>query len=401
MVNLLPNYISEYNTATASAGELLTLGRLYSMVGDYASSVRRGDYAETAGICRKRFRLILNELYRRGIIDSEDELYAPPSPTIGSTNIKSMTVDELEQSFRMSRIRYKRRLTEGREPFTRFYETGIVNELATRNIANAKERLKADYCRIANHIELENMSFVLRLPYDGEGCRTASDIPADMLAHMIELYGGFQSLTEREMLAAYVDYGLNLMEEADNDQSLSGVAAMILELDFKEKIRSPYRVKTYLAESINHWIASPEVAESAMVIPMLTLAMVDNAPSLERRAKTIINHCYRRCTGGTATIDDLHIATRCCDYVSRFSSRRMASCWNDLCTAPDNGLSSSQITRLLEAANEIEDFAPINQSSKNRLTNILREKARSADILAQAVLQKRVLRHPETVLLAM
>ena len=99
---------------------------------------------------------------------------------------------------------------------------------------------------------------------------------------------------------------------------------------------------------------------------------------MERKAKKLINHCYRIAFDCEFTlvqrIEALHAAITCCDYVSRFSVHKSADLWNELShQALSSGISltSKQIYQMLEIAKDCEGFAPISVESKESLKQML------------------------------
>ncbi|MDE5878241.1 MAG: hypothetical protein K2H47_12200, partial [Muribaculaceae bacterium] len=78
----LPSHILNYRIKPSSKTEdLLILGRLFSEIGEYASTIQQRSYALTARMCRTRLRKIECELLRRSAIRTpEDILSIPSSP---------------------------------------------------------------------------------------------------------------------------------------------------------------------------------------------------------------------------------------------------------------------------------------------------------------------------------
>ncbi|MDE5725310.1 MAG: hypothetical protein K2I12_04785, partial [Duncaniella sp.] len=275
-----------------------------------------------------------------------------------------------------------------------YFETAIVNELGRRQPSDRGERLMIDYCRIVNRLELENVGFILRLPIgEAESDKYGNIASAEELATLIAIHAGYRTLNERERLVNYVDMAVEMLCNTSDTQSLACLASVLLDLDRQNKVKCPDRVNGVLRDSISSWIETPLVDATKMVIPMLTLEMLDSDYSLGVKARKIVNRCYNNCLAGEYTLDELYTAVVCSTYVTRFSPRRMALCWNSFCDGINDGLSSLQICRLLESAMEMEDFVTINQAIKQRLLLLLSLKAKSCDPLAVAFLDK-VMAHP-------
>ncbi|MDE6769078.1 MAG: hypothetical protein K2J78_05055, partial [Muribaculaceae bacterium] len=95
-------------------------------------------------------------------------------------------------------------------------------------------------------------------------------------------------------------------------------------------------------------------------------------------------------------VDDLYIAVICCDYISRFSVKKIGRSWNELADrtiasvpdsdAPNTELTTRTIIRLLKVANEIGDYVAISPERKALLTELLELRAVSNDIEARAYL---------------
>lgn len=395
MTGFLPRRITDYNISAASPTEdLLTLGRLFSEAGGYAATLPDGVHRRVARMCDSRFRKTVGELIRRGAVSSVDELYELPADESKPASLESLTIAGLERLYRLCSGRRGARLAEGREHFTCYYERRIVDELGRRKAADLSEQLKIDYCTIVYRNELRNMSVVFTKPVgslpDGEPAwdSTRSYTPSELGA-WIALYRGCRDIAERESLIECLDYVIDLLAHAERRQPLAGLAAEVLELDRTGVARCPAWVGEFLADTVARWVRQPEVPETEMVMPLLTLAMAQDDWTWQRKAQRIVNRCYRACVEGMhetdRTADDIYIAAVCRTYVTRFSRRKMAACWNRFCetvVASGSVLTSTRLGRLLEAADELEGYAPLSGGLKAALADRMEELAGHGDLEA-------------------
>lgn len=335
MTAVIPQRIFDYKIkASSPAGELATLYRLLAEAGGYASTVMRRDYAQTARKCRTRLSRIEAELKRRGVIASADELFDVPDGPIVESALSQLSVDDLERLYRQRPRRVEARIADGREHFTCYFESRIVAELSRRTPADGAERLKIDYCKLTHAAELENMSSILGLPQGADAAALHEAprryTPAE-LAAMISESRSPQTLAERERLVELVDCAIDMLDTADDMQPMARLAAELVELGRTKAVRCPQRVVGMLAEAVAQWTRTPRAEETEMVIPMLTLALVNKDRTLERRAQRIINRCYRACLAAPAytpqAIDRFYIAATCSSYVTRFSPRKLSAAW--------------------------------------------------------------------------
>lgn len=394
METLVPAYIRSCEISSAADAELMTICRLFGVVTDFALVTMQNRYRGIATEGGRLLRRVEKELIRRRVVHSASEIYAIPDRDVDCADLSVLSIAELEQLFRLRPRRYETRKNEGLELLTRYFETAIVNELGRRQPSDRGERLMIDYCRIVNRLELENVGFILRLPIgEAESDKYGNIASAEELATLIAIHAGYRTLNERERLVNYVDMAVEMLCNTSDTQSLACLASVLLDLDRQNKVKCPDRVNGVLRDSISSWIETPLVDATKMVIPMLTLEMLDSDYSLGVKARKIVNRCYNNCLAGEHTLDELYTAVVCSTYVTRFSPRRMALCWNSFCDGINDGLSSLQICRLLESAMEMEDFVTINQSIKQRLLLLLSLKAKSCDPVAVAFLDK-VMAHP-------
>ncbi|MDE6804211.1 MAG: hypothetical protein K2J29_06240, partial [Muribaculaceae bacterium] len=62
-------------SATAPAEDLLTLGQIFSEIGDYASTVLDREHLSLSKRCSTKLRKVVVELISRRCIQSADDLY--------------------------------------------------------------------------------------------------------------------------------------------------------------------------------------------------------------------------------------------------------------------------------------------------------------------------------------
>ena len=367
--------------------ELAVLCRLLAEMGGYASTVLDREHAALSRRCAALQAKAEEELLRRGAIADSDDIYRVPDEDIDATDLSVLSVAQLETLYRRRGVRIDRRLGEGREPFTYYYEGRIVSELSTRKASDTAEQFKIDYCAITYGNDLENLSRVLSLPMSGKGDRLEYDpdriyTPAELLA-LIKQYAGYRDIEERELLIEYVDVALDSIREAEDKASVLALATEIAELGKKKKVSCPRWVTDVIEEGLE------SVQDCDKVLPMLTLSAIRNDESLERNAQRIVNRCYKACLTAQ-TVDKLYVAVMCSDYVTRYSVRKMATAWNLLSESvldPETDVPTSQLVRLLEISEEIAPYADLSDELSTRLTQTLETRARHGDLEVASTLR--------------
>ncbi len=398
MISVLPSRIMNYRiSALSPTDELLTLGQIYSEVGDYASSVLDSEHLSLSKKCGARLSKVVGELISRQRIDSAANLYDISYAEVVDDDITTMTIGELHSLYRRWPIRHQERATEGREHLTFYYEGRVVRELQLRKAANKGEQLKIDYCVAAYNNELENLSFTLSLPLKVDEDKIFPDptriYTTDELIAIIGLYSNYRDITEREILIEYTDIALDMIESGDDLRLLLGLITEIAELGYKNVVHVPAWVNDRLEAAVKDFSVS-ENYESHIdnyALALLTLHQINGTPSLERKAIRIINRCYKAVFDVNEElgkrIEYLHTAVTCCDYVTRFSARKAAAIWGTLCSYAQSSeqlLSSIQIFRLLETAKELDDYATVSNDLKDVLRNLLLARGGLGDIGASA-----------------
>lgn len=379
MLSALPSRIMNYTVSASSpTDELLTLGQIFSEVGDYASTILDREHLSLSKKCGIRLAKIVGELVSRQSIQSVESLYDMPEAEPVSIDFAAMTIEELHSLYRRWPIRHKERGAKGREHLTFYYEGRIIRELLHRKAANKGEQFKIDYCIATYNNELENMSFIFSLPVKLDDDKIFPDsgrkYTADELTALIRLYSDYRDVTEREMLIEYMDIALEMLESDKDTASLPLITA-IAELGRRKRIRVPEWVNRRLCDIVKDNKSSKdyELAEA-----MLTLDMVNRDMAFERKAQRIINCCYKCTFADDANIDGqieyMHTAVTCCDYVTRFSVRKAAALWNEISNRIFSSgvvLAPRKIFQMLEAAKDLESCVSIETKSKETLKQML------------------------------
>ena len=219
-IALTPTVTAYRITPSSPTGELLTLGRIYDEVGDYASTILDSAHRALTRLCRRRSAAVTRELRRRGILTGEA---TSPSPLVAqavpaahdsdsstvetivahavpaahdsdsstvetivaqavpsrathgpnasslitmTSDLTQMSISELYHHYLAWPQRHKALIAAGHEPLDFSYETLIIRELERRTAANPDEQLKKDYCLLTYRNELRNLSPILSLPLE-------------------------------------------------------------------------------------------------------------------------------------------------------------------------------------------------------------------------------------------
>lgn len=223
MILALPSRIMNYKVSTVSpTDELITIGQILSEVGDYACTVLDKEHLSFTRKCAGRLKKVVGELTSRGCIRSSDDLYEIQEVTAESADLSAMSIGELHKLYRQWPIRHQKRLKEGKEHMTYYYEGRIVRELQSRKPATKDERLKIDYCNATYSNELDNMSFIFSCPVETDTDKIYPDkskvYSPDELADLIRRHSHYRDVAEREILIEYVDYALDMLEHNGSGQ---------------------------------------------------------------------------------------------------------------------------------------------------------------------------------------
>lgn len=392
MVSSLPSRIMNYSVSSMSpTDELLTLGQIFSEVGDYASTILDREHLSLSRKCVTRLRKVVDELVSRKCIISAENLYDVPTVEPANSNLKTLSIGELHLLYRRWPIRHNNRRAKGRESMSFYYEGQIAREIMGRKAANKGEKFKIDYCTAMYSNELSNMSYLFSCPVQIDNDKIYPDreriyTPEELTA-LIRLYGDYRDVTEREILVEYVDLALDWLESNQIAASCLSLLTELADIRRREIIRLPEWINKRLDDVV---VAADKDVE--LVPALLTLQIITKDPSLERKAQRIINGCYKTAMDSEADLDRrvecLYTAITYCDYVSRFSVRKAAATWNELSTlalSSDKSLTPKQTFQLLEIAKECEDYAPIRAELKNKLLQILEKMAQAECLEAMAL----------------
>lgn len=408
----LPDKIRRYRVTPATPSEwIVTLALIYAETADAAAVSDRA----LARICQNRYDKTVAELIRRNYISDPDSIFDTPAVDFSGENPREMTVDALFHLFRQSFLRTGQRRDSGREHLTCLEDLPVISELRRRTPADFGQWLKIHYCGLAYSNRLENLSRIFSLPLslgnDKIYPAPCADYTPEELLALIRLYTDYRDIAEREILIQYVDIALDLMERAVDRTQLMELAAEIMELGRRHIIHVPSWTRDFLADAISAGRRDSALHPSRLVIPLLTLHLADRDPALEREATAIINRCYTALLTSSAhttpapldplslasisdTIDNLHIAVTCSDYIPRFNLPAISECWNTLCSAIlpsdseselDSRLSARQLVTLKSIADELEGFAPLSSTSSHTLRSLL---IRSTDLLSRTHLHR-------------
>lgn len=254
MVASLPSRIMNYSVSSSSpTDELLTLGQIFSEVGDYASTILDREHLSLSRRCVTRLNKIVAELVSRQTILTAENLYDMPQSDPVSPDLKAMSIHDLHRLYRRWPIRHGDRRAEGRESMTFYYEGQIVRELMSRKAANKGERLKIDYCTTMYSNELCNMSELFSLPVKIDNKKiypeTERDYSPEELIALISLYKNYRDVIEREILVEYVDRALDYLENSQDVPAALSLLTEVADLGRRKIIHVPEWVNKKLDSS--------------------------------------------------------------------------------------------------------------------------------------------------------
>lgn len=366
--------------------------RMLLEVGDYASTILDKTHQAFSRKCLSLNKKVENELLKRKAVASSDEVYNSPFETIDSSDLSSLSIDQLETLYRQWKIRFNERLKDHRESLTRFFETRIIREMKRRNNLTATEQLKVDYCERTNRDELQNISAITRMPLgnaylDIDRCKT----PQEMLG-ILEKLRRYKNVSEREMLIDTTDKAIDFIESNRDNSHAVNLAAELVELNRCRIISSPEWIEEYLMGTVDKWEKRPFDFDREKILPYLS-SIRDN--KARWRAVRTLNTGYERALAFSTNdetlsdaIEDLYMAELCCTYVSKYNVRKLAAAWDRLCDyiASDAGfgsLSTAELIKLLFVANEVSGSAPISADYRLALSSQLSQRAASGDFEAE------------------
>ena len=372
MTTAIPSRIMDYRvTASSPSEELMTLGQIFSEIGSYASTILDRQHTSLAKKCFTRLAKIIGELTARHKIQSEDCLHTIPEGALVSTDLATMTVGELYDLYRRWPLRHHARRAKGREAFTFYYEAKIVAELQRRTATGKEEQFKIDYCSLSYRNELENMAFTLSLPV-GEPKEFDETDVYDLL-HQAQSYTDVHG---RERLIELIDRTLDNMEQADDKAPWMTLAAKLIEIGRKSNVTLPNWLVDFLARAVEAARNERGIERSDLVLPLLTLSLLNCDAAQEQEANDIINDCYTSALMPDLStvhraIKNLDIAVTYCDYVTDFDIDRIGQSWNTIASATLTTTSThADISTLLTLANEIGEYTQLSSTLLSQLQYI-------------------------------
>lgn len=219
----------------------MTLGRMLSELGNYASAILDGKHQRMAASCHSRLEKVICQLQKRDTIETEDDLFDFTSEEKEhlSTIIRHLdspfrglegfSISELELLY-WARHDHAEDVYESES--TRmsgmYSEYEVVLELDKRECRNISGQLKKDYCTLTFQNELEYLSFLLDAPI-GEPTeyvpmdRTCKYSPDELLS-LIRTYSGewsFKTVMQRLMLEQYVDYAIRYVDNCADARTVA------------------------------------------------------------------------------------------------------------------------------------------------------------------------------------
>ena len=307
--------------------------------------------------------------------------------------LSSIPTAELFNLYDSRRARATARAKEGREPLTLWYESRIIEELATRKLSRLDRRHRKsillthqyEQASLALHLDLPlnipapSISPCAELvPHESFSSNKALSPCAGLvphesfssnkvlypveLLHLIRHYSSYRDFPTRELLIEYTDQAITLILSAlsQKDKDLSPTAAAglsqgesiapslpapLIELaaeltDFHR--RGIISIPAAIPDSLRAIAATSD--GPAAIIPLLTISLLDNAPTLERKAIRLLNRLHRTLLTAPeqpveslssvaadlpqaestllTKISYLHLLTLHADYLTRFTPRK-------------------------------------------------------------------------------
>lgn len=244
MVYALPSRVMNYRISAASpSNELITIGQILSEVGDYTSTTLDREHISFTRKCANKLKRVVGELISRGYIQSPEDLYQIQKGNEETKALSAMTIGELHKLYRQWPVRHEKRLKEGREHMTYYFEGLIVRELQSRKPATKEEQLKIDYCVATYNNELDNMSFIFSCPVKVDDNKiypdTTKTYSPDELTALITRYSHYRDVAEREILIEYVDLALDMLGNECYKHNSQRLAFEIAGLGRRKVLRVP------------------------------------------------------------------------------------------------------------------------------------------------------------------
>lgn len=360
----IENYTFRASTPTE---ELEVMCRMLTEVAGYASTFTDRAHIAQARKCEATQRKVERELIRREGKTAVDEIFKTPQSLINADDLTALSIDELEQLFRQRPKRIGQRLAEGRDISGHFFETRIVRELSRRQASTPIEQLKKDYCLRINRQELDNLSVLTQMPLGTPRTDIAPDASPRALEKAIRRLQHPKTVMEREALQACIDQGTTLLTTLPSKQQGARLAATLIVTGWKGQQTATW-LTAYLLQALKDWQEVPTQPDTEMVLPLLTAYQETQDAGYQRKARRIINRCYKAVTTPNTELDtpsdfinDMYIAVKCSDYVTRFSRRKVMKAWTEFCGNVDiSVLGERQKERFCVVSRELTGIGNMN-----------------------------------------
>lgn len=421
----LPKHIMNYHVSSKSpTEELMILGRLLSEVGSYASTTLDSVHLRLAKSCYSRLEKVLAQLVKRGAIEDKEDLYdfscqdkeilaeISQLPNFPFMELKGLSISELELLYRAKQGFDKSMAPAKSQKIStsRYSEFEIVRELEKREPVYMADQLKIDYCTLTFQNELDYLSFLLNAPIGNSSKYVPMDralsYSPDELVALLRLYSGcygFKSVFQQLTLEQYADYAI---EYVDNSSDIKSVAMLIEEIARQNSSDSilcrPWLSKK-LKEIVEPWEKNPSMTDLYMVSILNAMHCVSKGWDYERKAKKILVAAYKTALVPQESIDtDIDYICTVVEHLGLSfpcSVRKLVTRWIEVCRQVidfDMRLSSSQITRLLDAADNMRYYKPIPSEIEEALLSRLSVLAETGDLIAQIYFQKNRIVEDET-----
>lgn len=410
----LPKHIMNYRVSSKSpSGELMTLGRLLSEVGDYASTTIDSKHIRLAKSCRDRLEKVLFQLIKRDVIEKKENLFElsskekqllsnPDFQNSTASQLQTMSISELELLYRFRQGYDKSidRINPGlMSGLYARYE--IVVELEKREPVEMSEQLKTDYCTLTFRDELDYSSFLINAPI-GEPSeyipmdRTCTYSPDELIAliHSYSGYWRFKTVFQKLMLEQYVEYAISYVDKCLNILSVAPLIAAIAHENSSLSYSYTLWVNRKLKEVVGQWEQNPSLSDSYMVPVLYAMHHISKGRKYEIKARKLLSAAYKSSLISQGSIDkDIDYICTVAENLNmtyNYSIRKLLKRWTEVCRnaiTSDLSLSCSQLVRLLSAAKEIGYYEPFPTDIVDSLRSRLSVLADKGDIVALTFLR--------------
>lgn len=406
----LPKHIMNYQVSSKSpTEELIILGRLLSEVGDFASTTLDSKYQRLANSCRIRLNKVIEQLVKRDIIEKKEDLYdlSPEEKSLISnpehqestaSKLQTLTISELEVLCRF-RQGYDRPVEKSGSYIMSSlhckYE--IIRELEKRKPVDLSEQLKKDYCTLTFQNELDYSSFLLGAPIGAPSEYIPMDrnriYSPDKLLALIREYSGywsFKSVFHKIMLEQYVDYAITIVDNCPDVLSVAPLIAGIAHENSSLGHSYTPWVNNKLKEVIRQWEKNPSLTDLYMVPVLYAMHYNTRSWKYEREARKILTAAYKSALVPQESIDlDIDYICTVAENLNMsfpYNVRKLMTRLITVCQQVidfDIRLSSAQITRLLDAADNMRYVKELPSEIEDTLRSRLSVLAETDDFIAQ------------------